>query len=436
VNAALYALRELGRRAGVDAGTIARWRVEPASHGITLWPDAEANVRVEFPHGLDFLPSEPLFEIVHATHARCRSDLLFFVFATLSRWEELENGSTDEHGRLRAASSLAGRCGLLERPVVDECGLELQMALQRLMPRWQPAARSLRVKLSHDLDQIGVPPSAKTTLGHLLKRGSPRAFARDVASTIDPASWNAYARAVLDLAAISQERGLDSAFYVKASGRTTPWDTGYRLSDPRVRRLIEALLEKGCEIGLHPAYDTYGSQERLEEEVAALRRYVGAAPIGGRMHYLRWDPSTWTAWERAGLAYDSTLGFHDGIGFRAGTALPYHPWLMKEDRESALLEIPLIVMDCTPIDYMGLGLQETLRRTKKLVERCARVGGVFTLLWHNQNLIEKPYAGLYRRILEMLPSNAPYRWEADLTAAPLPRLALANGAEISTATSP
>ena len=45
---------------------------------------------------------------------------------------------------------------------------------------------------------------------------------------------------------------------------------------------------------------------------------------GGRQHYLRWEaPTTWRAWEEAGLDYDSTLTFADHAGFRCGVCFEY-----------------------------------------------------------------------------------------------------------------
>lgn len=364
--------------------------------------------------------SGPLFELLDPMSARCNADVLTSLLWTLSRFEEFEPATRDEHGRFPAAASAMHRNGVLYRPIVDEYGLAFRQVLERLLPGWSASPPALRIKLSHDMDQVGFPRSLRTTVGHLYSRKLPRAFMRDVASMFG-AGLPAYLQAAMDFSKISRERGLDSAFYWKASERATQWDTGYALQHRPIRSVIEYLIAAGFEIGVHPAYDTFDSQERLDEELSNVRRFTGDAPVGGRTHYLRWNPSTWLAWERAGFAYDSTIGFHDDMGFRAGTAWPYHPWSMEEDRELRLLEIPLIVMDCTPISYMGLDADETARRVAVLVRRCETVGGVFTLLWHTQSLIEAPYAALYPRILEMLPGNARYDHRADAALAPVPR---------------
>jgi hypothetical protein len=159
-------------------------------------------------------------------------------------------------------------------------------------------------------------------------------------------------------------------------------------------------------MGVHPGYHTFGDRNALASEVAYLRETLGSKSLGGRQHYLRWSPQTWHDWEACGLAYDSSVGFADALGFRAGTAFPYRPWSLRENRELDLIEVPLILMDCTPVKYMRLCRTEGLARIRQLVSRISRVGGVFTLLWHNTPLMDPEYDGWYTSILDLI-SGAP-----------------------------
>src|SRR4029077_10905602 len=231
-------------------------------------------------------------------------------------------------------------------------------------------------------------------------RRNPSALARDCFSTVSEANPT-YLSLVKRLVLLSLEHGLDSAIYWKASA-AGPFDTGYDPQHPKIQRVIEWLSRQRVEWGVYPGYETYDATERLESEVGTLRKALSQKQMGGRQHYLRWSPRTWRLWENCGLSYDSTVGFADRLGFRAGTCVPYRPWLFSEDREANLIEIPLILMDCTPIDYMRLPLQDTFERIADCVVRCRLIGGVFTLLWHNTTLIEPRYGNLYMRLLEYL----------------------------------
>jgi hypothetical protein len=451
-------LRELGRRAGATASWIAQWRIDFLDGAIQLFPQTGTSRRISFPCDLskparlallktlppsrhrwmrpppavlretigDFVvhfedrphTGSPLFARVDAEEVACRADILTATLWHLARVEEIDAAKPDEHGRFCAEASVAYRSGCLERPLVDELGLGLQQALRDLLPGWEPQPTRARLKLSHDMDLIGFPRRLRSTLGHLYRR-MPVAFVQDIFS-VAGIGMPARLSMALQLAEISRRRGLSSAFYWTASRTATRYDAGYDIFNPKIRAVIERLAASGFEIGLHPGYESFDSQPCLDEEVMRLRRIVGAGPIGGRQHYLRWHPQSWRTWERAGLAYDSTLGFADAIGFRAGTAIPYHPWLIDEDRESGLLEIPLVVMDCTPVNYMHLDRDEILERVAALIRRCGCTGGVFTLLWHNQNIAQNPYAALYPLLLDMLPHGPAYDWRAELALMPLP----------------
>lgn len=177
-----------------------------------------------------------------------------------------------------------------------------------------------------------------------------------------------------------------------------------------MRKVVEWLDDHGVETGVHPSYATYLSPELLLEEVQILQDVLGKKVLGGRQHYLRWSPETWRHWEMCGLAYDSTVGFADRIGFRAGTCLPYRPWLLRLDREANLTEIPLIVMDKTLMEYMGLRPQESLEKVIDCAARCRAVGGVFTLLWHNSSLDKSKYSTVYQTVLDQLTASEAFNW--------------------------
>jgi hypothetical protein len=168
-------------------------------------------------------------------------------------------------------------------------------------------------------------------------------------------------------------------------------------------------------MGLHASYETFNTPEKLLFEAETARQILGRNRIGGRQHYLRWCPETWLHWEACGLAYDSTLGFADQVGFRAGTCFPYRPWVISENREVDLIEIPLIVMDCTPYMYMGLTPDDCLRTTDECITRCKIVGGVFTLLWHNTSAVNPPYSRLYVPIMTKLLGADRFDWASPST---------------------
>jgi hypothetical protein len=434
-----YAVKELARRAGVSREFFDKWLIQTIQGRTTISFGAGSSAKIYFIHkngesfgeiastpipvaragwldkpsnsvvGPDLIlpfcnsdsdSREPLYQPSGDGGLTCRLDLLSSFLLTLSRVEESLCQTLDEHSRFPATASLALRHEFLERPILDEHGLAFQQAITSLLPSWQPQSRKLRFKLTHDIDDIGIPFELRTSIAHSLKRRRPAATLRDLFSSVtgmEPAEL----ALVRELADISSSRGLHSAFFWKASP-IGPRDSGYDPAHRKVQRLVDLLRERGFELGVHPGYETFGDRTKLASEVGYLRQALRVNSPGGRQHYLRWSPNTWLDWEACGLSYDSSLGFADHFGFRAGTAFPYHPWSWRDNRELNLIEMPLILMDCTPVKYMKLNQAEGLERIKTLIQRTAHTGGVFSLLWHNTPLLDPDYNGWYEAILDLI----------------------------------
>ena len=431
--ARLYALQELARRSGVSKHFFRTWKMEveasvtrvifrdapakieflhpaeppwplPASEipvARALWPDGRSapGDDLVLPFCAEAQARNPLYRFAGQDRVICTLDLLGSFVLTLSRAEERISKAFDQHGRFPASASLAHRHGFLERPVLDEHGLAFEQVLSRLLPAWRPEPRMPRLKLTHDIDHIGMPFQLRNTLGHTWRR-APRGTLRDLAAAISSAE-PAELASVLQLARISASANFRSAFYWKASPQGR-YDSGYDPAHRKVQLVLASLRNAGHELGIHPGYETFGDRSKLAAEVACLRQALCAVSPGGRQHYLRWAPATWLDWEACGLCYDSSLGFADAFGFRCGTSFPFRPFSLEQNRELRLLELPLILMDCTPVKYMKLPRVEALCRIEKLVERVKRTGGVFTLLWHNSTLLDRAYDGWYEAILGLL----------------------------------
>ncbi|HSA99977.1 MAG TPA: polysaccharide deacetylase family protein [Anaerolineales bacterium] len=317
-------------------------------------------------------------------------DILATVFFMLSRWEEMDRTHDEEHGRFPASASVAHKQGFLDIPIVDIYGLLLREWFKVIVPGWSPAPSQLRINLTHDIDWIqhysSVGQFARMAGGALLKRRNLGEFLnqfRHLYVQVTSPARDGYIRSIYDLADQSERHGLFSRFYVMAA-EPSEYQEGYDPGTPWLWQCLENLRQRGHEIGIHPGYSTLGNPERLIGEKQRLEKALGESISGGRQHYLRFQvPSTWRHWEQAGLSYDSSLGYSERAGFRCGTCHPYHPFDIELDAEMKIEEIPLIVMDVSLQSYQRLSPAEGKSTILKLARRCAEVGGVFTLLWHN-----------------------------------------------------
>jgi hypothetical protein len=314
---------------------------------------------------------------------RPRGDDVAEAFFHLARVEEV-HGERDRHGRFPgSASCLDALDPPLER-LRRKLGLE--------PPRW--AGARFAVCLTHDVDT----PWRWTPIG--MRGGAARLKAAASAGHGRRAAREARALAAVPLhklrrsdpnwrferiLKIASVRGIAHSFYLMA-GHAHPADGAAPEAYERLRpRLVEVLRAGGAEIGLHGSYTAADDLTRLAEEKRALEALAG--PVAGqRYHYLRVEPHRNLA-PLAGLGfrYDTTLGFSDRPGFRAGIAHPFRPWDPERDRPAGLIEIPLAVMDVTLAEerYLGLSASAAERRLLELVAWAADRGGGFAVLWHN-----------------------------------------------------
>jgi peptidoglycan/xylan/chitin deacetylase (PgdA/CDA1 family) len=206
------------------------------------------------------------------------------------------------------------------------------------------------------------------------------------------------------------ERGLSSTFFVipkkgepgmdargnRPARRAASYDaTG--LVGP-----LKKLQSAGDEIGLH-GIDAWRDSAAGRQEHEIISRLTGAAETGVRMHWLFFDERSPAILEAAGFSYDSTVGYNQTVGYRAGTTQVFKPMTTEK-----LLELPMHVMDTALFypDYLDLAPAHTEETVRPLVANAVRFGGVLTVNWHDRSVApERLWDTAYVRLLEQLRSN-------------------------------
>jgi hypothetical protein len=164
---------------------------------------------------------------------------------------------------------------------------------------------------------------------------------------------------------------------------------------------LKKLIAAGCEVGLHGVDAWLDSAEGRREADEILRLTETQEGIGVRMHWLYFDdehsPQTL---EEAGIAYDSTVGYNNNVGYRAGTGQVYKPL-----GTSRLLELPLHIMD-TALFYpahLNLSRKAAWERVGPILENAERFGGCVTVNWHDRSIApERCWDGFYVDLVDEL----------------------------------
>lgn len=356
---------------------------------------------------LFYREGDPDFRI-SPSGASWNCDVFGAAAALLTRLEEDSGRNLDERGRFIGAESHAARFGYLDRPLLDEYTNLLAALLRRLEPSLTLAPPKFRIELSHDVDHPfryrTVNPAV--AVGRGFKDGGGAGALRAAgcwmgwieSDPYDTFDW---------LFTSAERRGLRSTLYFIAKSGSDLDGTG-TLERPAVRKILASAMERGHRAGLHGSYMSYDNCALLREEKTFLEKAMPAGPrsegISARQHYLRWRPATMKHLADAGFLEDGTLGYQDRPGFRAGTARKFR-WFDRTSKiTTGLFEQPLVLMDATLLSpgYLNLGgAHSTAADLAVLIKnRCRKAGGVFSLLWHNNNAVTEPQRKLLSQIMD------------------------------------
>jgi hypothetical protein len=361
------------------------------------------------PHGDGGSPST-----ARALPGLCLRALAFLVH----REEERLDTRRDQWGCYSGFSTRLAEWGVLDRPIVNQWASEISRRLWAhaerrgqvldIVPRWKHGKR-FAVALTHDVDWVtrySVPQSlrllrqARGPRDYPIRQGL-RSLAESVlhmADRVDP--YSSFDRWMSEEA----RRGFRSSFYF-CPPRPEPrhvYDPTYIETDRvgfegrplSVSEVMRAIAAAGGEVGLHGSYLSHDRASELARQRQQIERALVADIRGLRQHFLRFElDRTWDAQEQAGFVYDSTLGYNEAIGFRAGIGAPFHPWDPKTQGARTLLELPLTLMDGTLFRTLMLDAAGASRRVGEHLDSVEREGGLAVLLWHPNASDESAYPG-------------------------------------------
>ncbi|MFL6449634.1 MAG: hypothetical protein ACJ746_18420 [Bryobacteraceae bacterium] len=210
--------------------------------------------------------------------------------------------------------------------------------------------------------------------------------------------WKNFGPAYLDI-----EQGLASTFFfvpfrdkagMTRDGSAPPF-RAVRYCAADLADTIERLRKAGCEVGLH-GIDAWRDADTSRRELNEICRLTDRFEVGVRMHWLYYDSESPMILENAGAAYDSTFGYNDTIGYRAGTTQAFKPLNARR-----LMELPLHVMDTALFypSHLGLSFEQAIRLVREMLENTESFGGCITINWHDRSTAPERFWGAFYRDL-------------------------------------
>ncbi|MCU1285422.1 MAG: hypothetical protein JWO13_1772 [Acidobacteriales bacterium] len=328
--------------------------------------------------------------LFHAKGSVEEVDWLAEIFEWTSCAHEFNVKERDSVGRVPFKSTLFGRYAVDERePYAAIAMWFLQREICKRVPQESLRAKSPEqsikhfVVCTHDVDFV--PYGYFSSLHRLTKNAlisatkSPSCAlqiisraARFAVGRINPLDG------IEQLAREEQEMGIGSSFnFIAAKAHRR--DANYRIEDTAVLKLIAELEAFGRDTGLHGSYTSLDRLDGLAEQFQTLRRF-GFHATGGRQHWLRFTIDRLISGiERAGALFDTSVGWQDRIGFRAGACFPYPPYNFVEERPARFLELPMIAMD----QALSPSAEAATAEVSDLLVKSRHYGwGGVSVLWH------------------------------------------------------
>ena len=311
-------------------------------------------------------------------------DLVASVFYVLTRMEEYNCCSYDDHDRFPFSHSILKKYEWVEQAVCDRWASYIMVDLLKV----EVVKSKVEIIPTFDIDN---------TYAFKLKSGKRRALSKlkDVVK--------------LDAKRITQRKSVEN-------GEKDPYDTfdkiievGKQFSGVKVfwltasegskdrnvpigniqhRKLINRVAQS-VEVNIHPSYGSFLNASQVMSERDGLESITGSSIVRSRQHFLRFQlPKSYRDLIDAGIRNDYSMGFAENVGFRSGTARA-HNWFDLERNEVTELTLhPFAYMDGTLLEYMSLTPEESKRRIQKLYAEIQNFGGDFIFLWHNETIGE------------------------------------------------
>jgi hypothetical protein len=351
---------------------------------------------------------EPIIKQISEDKIKTNIDIISSVFFLLSGYQEYVDPQEDKHGRFSALKSLPFQEEFLDRPVVNEYIELLFHWLKVLNPKMEKESRKFQLMLTHDIDNIMI-----YTLRHklrkirqeLIKGKSITGFFKLIGRLLHT-TFMKNKNTINYILKKSKEFNFKSHFFFLTAGKNEKYDKGrYNIHSSKIKKIIHQIEKEGHKVNLHASYSSFLNKKQLLKEKQILEDLIKTKNFGVRWHYLRFKiPESYSLVNSCSFTYDSSLGYNDRYGFRAGTCYPFKPFNIATNEKMNFWEYPLIIMEETLINPNYCNMQsdkKIIELIKKIIDKIAFFNGNFIFLIHNTSLEDFifPWRKIYEEIL-------------------------------------
>lgn len=335
--------------------------------------------------------------IFHNNQGSIPFDFLAASFYLITRSEEYDatDDSLDEHGRFKAACSIAAQGSFLHKPIID---IWLQKITRYCLTNnlWSNYSNNLEhqtkidLQLTYDVDEC------------FLITGKPlikivKEFAGDVIHkryNYLQAKWNSITEHKQDdydlfneLHHFHQSHQVHATFFLLALFKQNAFDRNGLITNATIQACYKTIAQQ-ANIGIHPSYHTNQNLSFFNQQKQALEALTKQTIINCRFHYLRFQiPASYSMLLEAGITNDYSMGYATDFGYRASTSKSFYWFNMLTNQQTSLKIHPFYAMDATAYFYKKLNIDELLHHLKQQVYSSSFSISKLCVIMHNHLFI-------------------------------------------------
>lgn len=328
-------------------------------------------------------------------------DIFAASFYLISRYEEYLPYIPDVHERFPVKKSLAYMENFIHKPIVDIWARKLLEILKKNFPDLSLAQRSFKLINTFSISRvwtyrgIGFTRNLAGGIQDLLLsnyKGFSRRMDTILRNRPDPLdTYN-------DIIEYHKKYCLHTILFFLV-GHYDMYDKNASIYNDDFRNLIKSMSDD-VKVGLCTSYASVNKPYLLSEEKKHIEDIIYRPVSQSFQHFTRLRlPDTYRNLIESGIREDYSMGFHNCIGFRAGTCTPFLFYDLKNEALTPLKIFPLSasVSAFRPSRLSSGKIKEGLLN---LMQTIKEVQGTYILMMSNEALTRKDLREAYEALLE------------------------------------
>ncbi len=364
-----------------------------------LYPESKVNLVKFASEYIPFLFSQP-GDIFHYTahHVHLRKDIIASGFYFLTCWQEYAAiKPIDPNNFFKFQDSLQYIHGFAEMPVVDRYLEILRFALQKQLSDYSCehiwGKKNYALSFSHNIDywQYWTDDQINSLRKRRDKFFSYKFLQKIIRLFIYRFGIKNFEPNVIMQKILSFEKNnnITSSCFLLANDSFPDKRMNYFSDVDSQAQILRTL--KNSSINLQGTKEAGYQLDFLEKEFEKMEELEIE---GFRVRYLNFNyQNLFNILEKCGFIYDSSIGFYENIGFRAGISYPFFPYNIAEDRPFEVLEIPVAITDRALYKQTNGNISRAKSKMSGMLKKAAKHKTHISIIWHNHIFDKIDYPG-------------------------------------------